>query len=282
VLLMHNGLMSSMRKELVETVGLERAKGIIIRAGYQSGVADAQLVRQMYPSSSEKDQFILGSKLHQIENEGAATPCKLEMDLKKSQFHMELFLGGGHEEQVNDFGTSTSPVCWMGIGYASGYSSEFTGQPILFTEHECRACGHKLCRVEGKPAAEWDNSEEMAKYYEPDSIVGQILGLKDEVVRLTASLAEKEEIKSKHLFVKAGKQQRPVAPQAGEQANVKLGVYSQFVDMFFEAQNNLFDIEETILKEAVNRSKGNLSKAARALGMTRPQLAYRLGKIEDE
>jgi transcriptional regulator with AAA-type ATPase domain len=59
-------------------------------------------------------------------------------------------------------------------------------------------------------------------------------------------------------------------------------VYKQFVEMFFDAQNNLFEIEETILQEAVNRARGNLSSAARSLGMTRPQLAYRLGKIEKE
>jgi Transcriptional regulator containing GAF, AAA-type ATPase, and DNA binding domains len=52
--------------------------------------------------------------------------------------------------------------------------------------------------------------------------------------------------------------------------------------MFFETQNNLFEIEETILKEAVKRSNGNLSAAARKLGVTRPQLAYRLGKIEED
>ena len=56
---------------------------------------------------------------------------------------------------------------------------------------------------------------------------------------------------------------------------------NQFVDLFFEAQNNLFEIEDTILREAVRRSEGNLSGAARTLGMTRPQLAYRLGKIEE-
>ena len=68
----------------------------------------------------------------------------------------------------------------------------------------------------------------------------------------------------------------------GDLKDIKKGVYNQFVDMFFDAQNNLFEIEETILKEALNRSKGNMSKAARALGMTRPQLAYRLGKLDDK
>ncbi|HCV48488.1 MAG TPA: sigma-54-dependent Fis family transcriptional regulator [Rhodobiaceae bacterium] len=42
----------------------------------------------------------------------------------------------------------------------------------------------------------------------------------------------------------------------------------------------LEELESEILKKAVNKSKGNLSKAARMLGITRPQLAYRLKKSE--
>jgi transcriptional regulator with GAF, ATPase, and Fis domain len=41
-------------------------------------------------------------------------------------------------------------------------------------------------------------------------------------------------------------------------------------------------IEEQLLREAVERSAGNLSAAARLLGMTRAQLAYRLKKRENQ
>jgi len=69
---------------------------------------------------------------------------------------------------------------------------------------------------------------------------------------------------------------------SGQLKAVNKDGHHPFVELFFDTQNNLFDIEETILKEAVKRSKGSLSKAARVLGMTRPQLAYRLGKVEKE
>lgn len=44
----------------------------------------------------------------------------------------------------------------------------------------------------------------------------------------------------------------------------------------------LEELESEILKKAVNKAKGNLSKAARMLGITRPQLAYRLKKSADK
>jgi DNA-binding NtrC family response regulator len=39
---------------------------------------------------------------------------------------------------------------------------------------------------------------------------------------------------------------------------------------------SLDDIETALLKSAVRQSGGNLSAAARTLGITRPQLVYRL------
>jgi two-component system, NtrC family, response regulator HydG len=39
---------------------------------------------------------------------------------------------------------------------------------------------------------------------------------------------------------------------------------------------SLDDIETALLKSAVQRAEGNLSAAARTLGITRPQLVYRL------
>jgi len=37
--------------------------------------------------------------------------------------------------------------------------------------------------------------------------------------------------------------------------------------------------EATLIEAAVKKAGGNLSAAARQLGLTRPQLAYRLGRL---
>jgi transcriptional regulator with GAF, ATPase, and Fis domain len=39
--------------------------------------------------------------------------------------------------------------------------------------------------------------------------------------------------------------------------------------------------ESKLIETAVKRANGNLSAAARGLGLTRPQLAYRLGRLND-
>ncbi|MBL4744501.1 MAG: sigma-54-dependent Fis family transcriptional regulator [Cycloclasticus sp.] len=527
MLLMHSEAMGSMRRELIETMGIERAKGIFMRTGFKAGVEDAKLARQLRPNASEKDQFLVGPQLHQLEGLVRVTPIKFEIDTKKKLFYMEIRWDNSYESEVHQksFGTSVDPVCWMEVGYASGYSSEFTGQSILFEEQVCKACSSDHCLIIGKPVAEWEGVERISKYYESESIVDQMLDLRDEVVGLRLSLLDQEKQDShvvgnsksfraafallekatqgpvtvlllgetgvgKELFarslhrrgersekpfiavncaaipddlleaelfgvdkgaytgahqsregrferanggtifldeigdlsysaqakllrvlqegelervggtkvisvdvrvvaathadltkrVKSGKfrqdlfyrlnvfpinipplrervsditclsnsfikqykvkyqrEVKGITAQAvtqlqnyqwpgnirelenviergvlicepngyigiehlfamitvdeneesiigddGQLKTVKKGVYKQFVEMFFEAQNNLFEIEETILKEAVKRSRGNLSGAARQLGMSRPQLAYRLGKIDED
>jgi transcriptional regulator with GAF, ATPase, and Fis domain len=44
---------------------------------------------------------------------------------------------------------------------------------------------------------------------------------------------------------------------------------------------SLEGIESMLLREAVERSSGNLAGAARMLGLTRPQLTYRLKRDQE-
>lgn len=52
----------------------------------------------------------------------------------------------------------------------------------------------------------------------------------------------------------------------------------RLADSVFNAGIGLDHLEDLLIKEAVSRSEGNLSAAARLLGITRPQLSYRLKK----
>jgi transcriptional regulator with GAF, ATPase, and Fis domain len=40
-------------------------------------------------------------------------------------------------------------------------------------------------------------------------------------------------------------------------------------------------LEDALIQEAVQRAGGNLAAAARALGLTRPQLSYRLQRVRE-
>ena len=56
------------------------------------------------------------------------------------------------------------------------------------------------------------------------------------------------------------------------------GDWSPLVERFFSRRLTFREFEEALLAEALQRSNGNLSAAARMLGLTRPQVAYRFKK----
>jgi two-component system, NtrC family, response regulator HydG len=57
---------------------------------------------------------------------------------------------------------------------------------------------------------------------------------------------------------------------------------SRLIEQLLGDRFDLGDFEADLIATAVDRAGGNLSKAARALGMTRPQLAYRYDKLEKD
>jgi DNA-binding NtrC family response regulator len=53
-------------------------------------------------------------------------------------------------------------------------------------------------------------------------------------------------------------------------------------DQLLSEEFSLEAMEEQLIRTAMDRVEGNVSKAARLLGMTRPQLAYRLKKLDSD
>ena len=51
------------------------------------------------------------------------------------------------------------------------------------------------------------------------------------------------------------------------------------VNWYFDER--ILALEKQLIEEAVTRHHGNLAAAARLLGLTRPQLSYRLNKIRE-
>ena len=67
MVLMHTSSLGTLRRELIDSVGLERARGLLTRAGYESGARDAQLVRQRWPDADARATFMAGPRLHALE-----------------------------------------------------------------------------------------------------------------------------------------------------------------------------------------------------------------------
>ena len=192
MVLMHTHAMGALRKELMDTLGLDRARGVLTRMGYASGSKDAELARKLLPEANDEDLLMMGPRLHTLEGVVHVKPIKLDIDIRQRRYYGEFLWENSHEaeEHLKLFGIHPEPVCWTQIGYASGFTSEIMGRFIAYREVECKARGDRHCRIIGKPIEEWDDAEEQRRHYRPDPMAEQLLALQDEVNHLRDSLQE--------------------------------------------------------------------------------------------
>lgn len=147
MLLLHANVIGALRRELIETLGWQRAKGILMRLGYNTGRRDAELARRVRPDLNTNDAFVVGPQLHKLEGQVNCKPIKLEFSIEQGTYYGEFDWHDSWEaeQHIADFGKSDEPVCWTLLGYASGYTSYYVGQQILFKETKCCAVDHTHC-----------------------------------------------------------------------------------------------------------------------------------------
>jgi two-component system response regulator HydG len=164
MVLMHTSSLGTLRRELIETLGIDRARGLLTRAGYESGARDARLVRERWPDAELLPVFLAGTRLHALEGVVKVEPVEFEIDPERGHYHGEFLWHHSTEddEHIHAYGIGTEAACWMQTGYATGYVTGLMGRLVVFRELECRSTGAPLCRVVGKVAEAWgDVSEDL-------------------------------------------------------------------------------------------------------------------------
>ena len=196
MLLIHADSYAQMRRELIDTLGMDRARGLLMRMGYASGVSDFELVGITTEATSDLDAFMAGPLLHTLEGLVKTIITKLEIDRKIGKFYVECIWENSWESQAHlrHYGESSEAVCWNLIGYASGYTSAFMGKPILCKEIKCHTMGAEHCYLVGKPVEEWEDAKDFALLSNQESIADQLRGLQTQVVQLRSAINEKEKL----------------------------------------------------------------------------------------
>ena len=168
MLLMHGSSFGALRREFIDSLGLERARGLFTRTGYQSGARDAHLIRTRWPQADRTAVFFAGTRLHTLEGMTKVEPLHFKFDADIGLYEGEFLWHHSCEadEHIAAYGIGQDSACWTEIGYATGYVSGLFGRLVIFREVECRAMGHKVCRVIGKTAEQWgDVSADLALLY---------------------------------------------------------------------------------------------------------------------
>lgn len=195
MLMLHAKALAEFRKGIFENLDKKTAQGILVRIGYVSGQLDADLALKLYGTGDNYDVFDLGPALHGLEGFVKATITESDIDWEQGSFYGRVDNIGSIEAEAHmeSFGQSNDPACWMLVGYASGYTSRFLKQFIVFKEIQCAACGHNKCILIGKPAEAW-NDEDYIDYFKSDSANQQFRSLETELNKLRGAASNNLQI----------------------------------------------------------------------------------------
>jgi len=177
MVLLHSSAFGVLRRELIDSLGIDEARGLISRVGYNSGSHDADLAGKYRSSSTALEAIMLGPKLHMLEGIARVEPVHLEVDVERGLFLGEFNWHGSveAEEHIHAYGIGAGTACWQQVAYASGFVSRFMGRPVMFREVQCMAHGAPHCVIVGKPVEEWNQAEVDLRALRSDSLTSGLI-----------------------------------------------------------------------------------------------------------
>src|SRR5207244_3568496 len=129
MLMLHLAAFAGLRCELIDSLGIETARNLLMRMGHISGAADAALARRAKPEAQLTESFMAGPRLHAIEGMVAVDPVGFVAD-PETGFHAGEWIWRNSAEveaHLRAYGLSAEPGCWTLIGCASAYTSACVG-----------------------------------------------------------------------------------------------------------------------------------------------------------
>jgi len=150
VLLFDAVALGLLRKELIETLGIFAARGILTRLGYAHGWRTAESLRSAFPWESEQEWQRAGAQLQMLQGlQIVEHPERIWTDGRVWHESYEA------EQHLLALGQAEGPVCWTLTGFASGYLSFAYGRKVYCVEDRCRGKGDAFCHVLGRFREEW-------------------------------------------------------------------------------------------------------------------------------
>src|SRR5574339_114505 len=197
VVILSAAAMGLLRKELVDTLGLETARRLLLRFGFADGYHDAVSLRDRSNWTSPEEGLRSGAMLHTLEGIVHAEVVRIEHDESTGRFEEEVVWRDSYEaeQHVHHYGRSTSPVCWSLVGYSSGYVSACMGKEIYFRETACLGQGAKVCSAVGRDADSWgEEIHAIREDFQAATLGHEVERLRDAVGKRLKELERRERL----------------------------------------------------------------------------------------
>jgi DNA-binding NtrC family response regulator/predicted hydrocarbon binding protein len=155
------------RRDLIETVGENMGRRILTRKGFFWGQADAAGMQRLYQWDSLKEWIEASASLSKISGRAQMTTNITLLDEAAGRIELEVSTDNSAEveEYRNELGKASKPICWVTVGYISGYVSYCVGKSVYFVESRCQAADAPGCVFVGKDVDSWGSDIEKDKPY---------------------------------------------------------------------------------------------------------------------
>ena len=112
MVLVHTEALGSLRRELIDSIGLDKARGLLTRAGYVSGARDARLVRQQWPDAEPTAAAMAGTRLHALEGVVQVEVVHARYNAELGEYDGEFLWHNSSEddEHIAAYGVGGSPA----------------------------------------------------------------------------------------------------------------------------------------------------------------------------
>jgi DNA-binding NtrC family response regulator len=195
VVILSAAAMGLLRKELIDTLGAETARRLLMRFGFADGYHDAVSLRDRSAWSDPVEGLRTGAVVHTLEGIVRSDLTSVEFAPESGRFeaHVEWHDSYEAEQHVHHYGTSAQPVCWSLAGYVSGYASACFGREIYFRESSCLGEGKKSCTVVGRDAASWGETiGQLREDFQSKDLGREVERLRSAVQRRLQELSRRE------------------------------------------------------------------------------------------
>ena len=193
-MLFSQAALGKFRREVFDTIGLERAKPFFLRLGFQLGRLDGELARNSHDVTPLSKRFLIGPQLHALR--GMVLPKLRDLTITDTPEDFVCDVEWHNSWEVGivqaELPELSEPACWTLVGYATGYSTHFLGYEIYFEELECGSCGDDHCFAVGRHVSQCANPAQQRAYYQPDSVIAELNVLKDQVDQIDLHQETKE------------------------------------------------------------------------------------------
>ncbi|MCB9559786.1 MAG: sigma 54-interacting transcriptional regulator [Kofleriaceae bacterium] len=185
----------NLRRELIDNLGLDAARGILRRFGFANGYRDALTTREMFSFPSDAEWWLTCPALQGHEGKVKAQVQRLEVDRPRGHFLLEVHWDNSYEaaQHLRVKGPADGTACWTLAGYASGFASAVMGEEVFVVEQTCAAAGASPCRVVGRTRREWGaQAERIAAEYKAPALAQELEAREEELRRTSRRLQRRE------------------------------------------------------------------------------------------